>query len=393
MTTDLGRDADLERFALRVRSWLTDNARPVLAGAVAGGGADLEEAMDFQHRLAAAGLAGITAPTDYGGQGLSAEHQRVFAEESARYHLPTGPLIIGLGMCAPLLVAVGTEEQRRRFLPPLLLGDEVWCQLLSEPDAGSDLANTKTTASTQGGDWVLNGEKVWTSGGHRAHFGVALARTDAAAAKHAGLSMFIVDMHAPGVTVRPIRQMNGGAEFDASRLEDVWVPSDRLLGGVGGGWTAVLTMLSAERVAVGGAGAGIGVGALDVGELIGLARARGRSADTVTRQELAGLFARQRLLGLVTDFLASDAGRVPAPLAGSVTKLLTTRLAKDLASAGTRIGGPASLAWEDTGGPSPWAQATVTVPSFSIGGGTDEIQKNVVAERVLGLPREARSTA
>jgi alkylation response protein AidB-like acyl-CoA dehydrogenase len=385
----------LDRFRTRARTWLEGHARPSVdshSGRRDPGqrAAAVARAREFQRQLFDADLAALCWPVAYGGQGLPSVFQQAFNEESADFQLPVGPLTVGLGMCGPTLLAVGTEEQRTRFVPPLVRGEALWCQLFSEPGAGSDLASVSTVARRDAGAWVLSGQKVWTSGGHDADWGAALARTDPDVPKHAGITMFIVDMSAPGVTVRPLRQMNGEADFDEVFLDEVRVPDAHVLGGIDQGWPAALTMLTSERVAVAGVGAGIGRRGLGVESLITLARTRSKTADPIGRQRLADLYVHEAALSYLEARLREGA---LASAAGSLAKLVTARLAKDLSSSGVDLLGPAGVAGDAGDGPggAEWVRLLLSAPSYSIGGGTDEIQKNVVGERVLGLPREPQA--
>ncbi len=271
----------------------------------------------FQGALFDAGLAGLMAPKDYGGQGLGLDEQLIWNEEASGYDIPTMPLLIGHGMCFPTVVVYGTPEQRDRYLRPLLRGDEVWCQLFSEPGAGSDVAALQTRAVRDGDEWIVNGQKVWTSGAHYSDFGILIARTDPDVPKHLGITMFILDMRAPGVTIKPLRQITGGANFNEVFFDDVRIPDSMRLGDVGGGWRAAITTLMNERVAIGAGGAGGRGSAAD--ELIRLARRRGTEADPVVRQAIVDVLVRERILGYVGQRIRAAvlAGRDPGPRARS----------------------------------------------------------------------------
>jgi alkylation response protein AidB-like acyl-CoA dehydrogenase len=298
------------------------------------------------------------------------------------------------GICAPTLLDFGTEEQKREHVPRMLRGDEVWTQLLSEPGAGSDLAGLQTRAVRDGDEFVLNGQKVWTSGAHESDFALCVARTDPSVPKHRGLSMFIVDLRAPGVTIRPLRQMTGDAHFNEVFLDDVRVPVRALVGSENDGWRALTTMLTHERLAL---GAGTGAGGSGAGwarpmssRLIDLARQRRMVTDAVVRQELARLYIAEQVLGYLGQKMRDEiAAGIEVGARGSVAKLATALLARQSSSLGMMIGGPASLAWEssDPGGDL-LARECCSSPMTAIAGGTSEIQRNTVGERVLGLPRE-----
>jgi alkylation response protein AidB-like acyl-CoA dehydrogenase len=344
----------------------------------------------YQAALFDAGLAGISWPKEYGGAGLTMREQQIFNEVAAGFEIPQGLFPIGLGMCAPTLLAHGTEEQKLCYLPKLLRGDEVWCQLFSEPGAGSDLASIQSRATRDGGGWVLQGQKVWSSVAHHASFGICLARTNVDVPKHRGLTMFILDMHAPGVTVRPLKQMNGAANFNEVFFDDVFIPAENLLGEIDGGWTTAHTTLMNERVAVGSGGPGQPSAAK---RLVRLARERGLAKDPVVRQHLADLYIRETVLGLIggRTRAAARAGRPPGP-EGSIGKLVISDLQRRAAAAASLLAGPGSSAWDGNEARADrWAALIASSPALGIGGGTDEIMRNIVGERVLGLPREPSS--
>ena len=337
----------------------------------------MARARTCQRLLFEAGFAGIDWPREHGGQGLGAAEVVAFNQEAAHYDLPITPFVIGLGMCGPTIIAHGTDAQRARYLRPLLSGEEIWCQLFSEPGAGSDLASLRTAAVEVDGTWRLTGQKVWTSGAHNARFGMILARSDPDSARHHGLTMFVIAMDAPGITIRPLRQMNGAARFNEVFLDDVAV--EGVLGEVGEGWRTALTTLMNERVSIGSGPSNHGV-AFD--DLRRIADARG----AVERDALARAHTDETLVGLlgqrVTDAIL--AGARPGP-EGSLAKLAGTGAAKRSASLAVALAGPSSLAGEG-----PWAEVLCAAPGLSIAGGTDEVLRNVIGERVLGLPREPR---
>ncbi|WP_029433181.1 acyl-CoA dehydrogenase family protein [Blastococcus sp. URHD0036] len=378
----------LAEFRVRVREWFA--AHVDLTGGSAESLEGVDAARRFQSALFDAGLAGLTWPEEYGGQGLTQAHQLAFNEEAEPYVVPTMPLLIGLGMCAPTLQEVGSQEQRDRHLARMLRGDEVWCQLFSEPGAGSDVAGLRTRAVQDGSDWVVNGQKVWTSGAHYSDYGLLLARTNPDVPKHLGLTMFVVDMRAPGVTIRPLRQITGGANFNEVFFDDVHVPGDAVVGEVGRGWQAAVTTLMNERVSIGAGGGGLGrrLGGGEYAALADLARRRDATADPVLRQSLASVFVEERLLELLSSRMREDAkaGRTPGPQ-GSVAKLAGAQLAKHAAEVGLEVLGTA--AWtDDDADAERWTTSLLGAPGNAIAGGTPEIMKNILGERVLGLPRE-----
>jgi alkylation response protein AidB-like acyl-CoA dehydrogenase len=381
---------DNESFRVGARAFLEATlprkgaSAPTATGGVA-------RARAFQQALADAGYAGLTWPPAYGGRGLPNHFQRIFDREAAAFQLPPQALVIGLGMCGPTILAHGTEEQKHALIPPLLRGDDVWCELFSEPGAGSDLASVQTRADRDGDEWVLHGQKVWTSGAHHSDRAACLARTDPDRPKHEGITMFVVDMRAPGVSTRPLRQMTGDTQFSEVFLDGVRVGGPDVLGEVDGGWRVARTMLAFERQALGGLSAsGTGGGGGGLAAIIAEARSRGLLSRDDVRQRLADLRIRQTVLRHLASHLEANrrAGRSVGGEA-SLVKLAMARLVPDVAAAAVDIVGPAALAWDpsdDSG--ARWSQLVLNAPSASIGGGTNEIVRNVIAERVLGLPRD-----
>ena len=383
----------VDEFRARARQWLEDHS----AAFPPTDPMHPAEARPFRRALWDAGLLGITLDPAYGGQGLAAEHQKAWDEESAAYSLPPAGEPVTTGICAPTLLDFGTEDQKRAHIPKMLRGDEVWTQLLSEPGAGSDLAGLQTRATRDGEEFVINGQKVWTSGADESHFALCVARTDPSVPKHRGLSMFVVDLAAPGVTIRPLRQMTGDAHFNEVFLDDMRVPSGSLVGQENDGWHALTAMLTHERLAL---GAGTGAGGSGAGwshsmssRLIDVARARGLVREPTIRQEIARLYIAEQVLSYVGQKLRDEiAAGMEVGARGSVAKLATALLARQAGSLGMAIGGPASAAWEPTdaeGGSLAWE--CCYAPMTAIAGGTSEIQRNTIGERVLGLPREPQS--
>jgi alkylation response protein AidB-like acyl-CoA dehydrogenase len=345
-------------------------------------------AKKFQAALFDAGLAGLTWPKEHGGQGLPGRYQTIFNDVAGDFDLPSTIYTIGFGMCIPTILAHGSEHLKQRYVRPAARGEEIWCQLFSEPSAGSDVASLRSTAVRDGDEWVLSGQKVWTSGAHYSDFGIVLARTNPDVPKHKGLSMFVLDMHAPGVTIRPLRQMNGGANFNEVFFDNVRIPADHILGEPGEGWRVALTTLMNERVAIGAGGSGEKVHPLThIAEHLDIARKRGLVSDPVVRQELADLLIRHWVLDMVGLRIRATvaAGRVPGP-EGSVAKLTSALLMKRSADVACRLAGVAATAWE---GDAPYAERVVVgAPGAGIAGGTNEVMRNILGERVLGLPKE-----
>jgi alkylation response protein AidB-like acyl-CoA dehydrogenase len=315
----------------------------------------------------------------------------VFNEEATGRTLPTAIYTIGLGMVIPTLIEFGTEEQKERHVAKALRGEEVWSQLFSEPGAGSDVASLQMRAERDGEEWVLNGQKVWTTGAQLSDFGAVIARTNVEVPKHQGITMFIVDFGAPGVEVRPLRQMTGGASFNEVFFNDVRVPAGNVIGPVDGGWRCAIAMLMNERVAIGSGGGGARGGAGGgIGPYLRLARAKGVDQDPVVRQALADVYVRQRVLGFIGQRTraAVKAGKAPGP-EGSVAKLAGALLARRTSDLAIAIAGAAGQAWEaDDPRGDRWAMSVLMAPASRIAGGTDEVQRNIVGERVLGLPKE-----
>ena len=382
-------EPDQERFRTELRAWLRSRRELDVDPETRGRSAEeldkatLERGRRFQRALWEAGYAGISWPAGVGGRGLDPSFEAIYRQEVAEFEMPTFMFNVGLGMCGPTILAHGTPWQQSRFLPPLLRGEELWAQLFSEPGAGSDLAAVTTKARRVDGGWHLSGQKVWTSSGRFADFGLALVRTDISRPKHDGITMFIVDMRAPGVEVRPLRQMTGYAKFDEVFLDEVRVPDEHLVGSLNAGWTCARTTLTAERGAVGRNTAQRG-GSFHV--LLDAARKSGKDSDPRIRQHLAEIYASERISSWLAA-RARDAGPGRGHPAGAVAKLHSSSLIRSASRLGVEISGPSAVAWE-SGGDDQWALRFCAAPGLSIGGGTDEIIKNSVGDRILGLPRE-----
>jgi len=340
-----------------------------------------------------AGFEWITGPPRYGGQGLTPEHERVYRELEAQYEVgPSGPFIVSLGIVAPTLLAHAIEDVKQRYLRALWRGDVIACQLFSEPGAGSDLAGLQTRAEQDGDEWVITGQKVWTSGAQFSDVGEIIARTSPDKPKHKGLTAFLVDMGAPGVETRPLRQMTGGAHFNEVFLDEVRVPDTHRLGDVDAGWGVAITTLMNERASIGGDGEALGNKIYE--RLLDAVRHSDRSADPVTRQRLMDLYVRTSAAGFNTLRARAKiaAGQMPGPEM-SIGKLAFTQnlqLALALATDGL---GPRMAADQGEWGTYAWAEFVAGVPGIRIAGGTDEIMRNIVGERVLGLPKEPRVTS
>ncbi|HEX6421551.1 MAG TPA: acyl-CoA dehydrogenase family protein [Acidimicrobiales bacterium] len=388
----------VERFRARARAWLARNMPP-LTGPVPDradeGRLDRERAL--QARLWEGGFAGICFPAEYGGLGLTVEHQRAFTEESLPYDMPFSLEVPTLGILAATLVDCGTHEQKLRHLPAILRGDELWVQFLSEPSGGSDLAGCLTRADRDGDVFVLNGSKIWTSGAYASDYALCLARTNWDVPKHRGLTMFIVKIHQPGVTVERIRQLDGSMEFCQEFFDDVEVPASDVVGVVDGGWTVALRLLAHERLAVGGGSpytSGRPAGrdpTGDGGSLLDAVRATGRSGDAHARRLVAEDRVRQlvggALVGRISHAMAT--GAMP-PSAGAILKLFGATAVMRRSEIGLELAGGSAAVWpagEETAGARLGA-ASLWRQSASLGGGSNEMQRNIISERLLGMPRE-----
>ncbi|MTD12431.1 dehydrogenase [Nakamurella sp. YIM 132087] len=384
-------------FGVRARDWLEANVPRRAAGELPPVASvrdprpgEIGRARRRQAALSAAGLAGISWPVEFGGAGLGETEERLFLKLSSDYDLELESFKVAMDLVGPTILAHGTDEQRSRYLPRILSGADLWCQLFSEPGAGSDLASLATRAELRDDGWHVTGQKVWTSGGHDADLAILVARTDFSVPKHRGLTYFVAGMHEPGVTVRPLRQMNGGSHFAEVFLDDVVLPADSVLGGVGNGWQVVRTTLGNERSAIGGDPG------IEAEQLIGLgnsvARHRGSASlpDPVLVDAIVAVHVRNRALAALTRRTEqrAAAGAQPGPEA-SIFKLEyadVQRVGNDIAM---RILGPdALLSGSDGVGAGAWQANLLTSPYLRIAGGTDEIQRNIIAERILQLPAD-----
>ena len=390
------------KFRHEVRSWLETNAKPKTA---AGFSSDnpryqrnetdaIKIAKAWQAKKAAKGYARITWPKEIGGLGGTPMQSVVYSQEESKFDVPTGFFEIGLGMCIPTVTHYASKEVAAKFVKPALFGEEIWCQLFSEPSAGSDVAGLRTKAERDGDDWIVNGQKIWTSGAHYSDWGIVLTRTDPNVPKHAGLTMFYVSMKAPGVEARPIKQMSGGANFNEVFFTNVRIPDSQRLGNVGEGWKVALTTLMHERLAVGGGQGGSGA---DVKELLALARETELEEgpairNASVRERIAEWYVRGQGLKYTTyrTLTALSKGQVPGPEA-SIAKVVVAPRMQDLASFAMDLEDMGGVA---TGEEAPlgaaFQQTFMWAPGLRIAGGTDEILKNIIAERVLGLPGDMR---
>ena len=345
----------------------------------------IRRAKAWQRALYDGGWAGITWPKEHGGRGGTAAQQLIFNQEQSRFEVPMGVSAQAIWMAGPTIIAHGTPEQQERHLQPMLRGDEIWCQLFSEPGAGSDLAGLSTRAERDGDEFVVNGQKVWTSSAHYSDWAMLLARTNRDVPKHKGITYFVLDMRTPGIDVRPLRQITGAAHFNEVFLTDVRVQAANVLGEVDEGWNVARTTLANERTLGGGNGQ-------IFTELLNLARHHERTTDPVLRQELVRTFIRQETMKYMGWRVQSAIlkGRDPGP----VSSVLSLAFSQQVAAVGDLVmalqGLPATLFDYSAPGRSHWQAHFLGQWSIRIGGGTDQIQRNIIGERVLGLPRDPR---
>jgi alkylation response protein AidB-like acyl-CoA dehydrogenase len=387
------------KFRSEVRHWLDENAKGTKAD-----GDEMAERSDkdflararaWQTKKAKAGYARITWPKEVGGYGGTPIQQVIFSQEEGKSNVSGlgGPFAIGLGMCIPTVMAYGEKDAISRYVGPALRGEEIWCQLFSEPAGGSDVAGLRTRAEKSGDTWTINGQKIWTTGAQISDYGILLTRTDPNVPKHKGLTMFYLSMKSPGVEVRPIKQASGASGFNEVFFTDVKIPDSQRLGEVGQGWQVALTTLMHERLAVGG-GQG---GGLDVKELMGLARTLELEdgpaiKNASVRERLADWYVREAGLKYTTyrTMTALSRGQQPGPEA-SIAKIVVAPKLQDLSAFAMELEGEAgALKGDDAAAHGAFQMGWMSAPGLRIAGGTDEILRNIIAERVLGLPQDVR---
>lgn len=376
-------------FRAEARAFLSQHLKPKTPGALRSGGREdfLARAKAWQKIKAEGGFAQITWPKEMGGRGGTVMQQVIWGQEEAKFDAPTGPFAIGLGMCIPTVIAFGSDEHKKRYVQPALKGEEIWCQLFSEPAAGSDVAGLKTKAVKDGDEWVINGQKVWTSGAHYSDYGILLVRTDPNVPKHKGLTMFIVDMKQQGVDVRPIHQASGGSEFNEVYFTDVRIPDADRLGEPGMGWKVALVTLMNERLAVGGSPGP------DWKEIMDYARSAGTLSNQAFRDKLADWYVAAQGYKL-TKFRTQTAlsrGETPGP-ENSIGKIINANHLQDICNSAIEMQDHFGLIVDKDEAPSDaiFQESFLWAPGLRIAGGTDEILKNIIAERVLGLPQDVR---
>ena len=384
-------------YRAQARAWLEANApKRAAAGAMIGDedAHGLTAAKAWQVRKAAAGYACITWPKEWGGVGGANWQAQIFNQEEANFPTPGNPFQIGLGMCVPTIMTAGNEVDKQRFVGPALRGEEIWCQLFSEPSGGSDVAGSRTRAvraDDGSGDWIINGQKVWTSGAQYSDFGILITRTDPSVPKHKGLTMFWIDMKDPAIDVRPIHQMSGASGFNEVYFTDLRVKDSQRVGPVGDGWRVSLVTLMNERNAIGG-GASYHRQIMDLASSLATLAGSGIK-DAALREKVADWYVQAeglRLTRLRTQ-TALSRGQTPGPEA-SIGKLVTAPLMQDVANTALELEDQFGIIRDPEYAPlSALFQATLmSAPGMRIAGGTDEIMRNIIAERVLGLPQDVR---
>ncbi|MEQ8281606.1 MAG: acyl-CoA dehydrogenase family protein [Parvibaculum sp.] len=394
---DFNDTAEEAAYRAEVRAWLDKNATRKENAKDIAPPKDLKEMIAqskaWQAKKADAGYACITWPKEWGGVGGTTINNVIYSQEESKYAVPGGIFAIGLGMCIPTVMSWGSDEAKQRFVRPAVRGDEIWCQLFSEPAGGSDVAGLRTKAEKDGDDWVINGQKVWTSGAHFCDYGILLVRTDPNVPKHKGLTMFWIDMKDPAVEVRPIKQMSGGAEFNEVFFTNLRVKDSQRLGKVGDGWKVALTTLMNERLAVGGS-----QGNADTDELISLARNTDIAGEPAirhggVRERIADWYVQAQGLKFTRfrTLTALSKGETPGP-ESSISKIVAAKKMQDLGSFGMDLQDMGGVIRDRKISPEEGAytEQWIGAAGYRIAGGTDEILRNIVAERVLGLPQDIR---
>ncbi len=394
---DFEWSAEQEAYRMQVRSWLEANRpRSLTAGEedqeATGDEANWQRLKAWHKKLYDAGWAGLTWPKEYGGRGATFIEQVIFQQELGRLNLPMGCNVLGVIMNGPALMQWGTEEQKKRYLQPILAGDEIWCEGMSEPGAGSDLASIQTRAELKGDYFVVNGQKVWTTIAHRSHFCQLFVRTDPDAPKHKGMSALIVDMKSPGVNVRPLKQITGDSEFNEIFFEDAKVPKENLLGPLNQGWQVLVSTLMHERFGIGETIGGTETVLRQLVEMARKVQINGRPAiqDNDVRQQLAQFaieVAAKRYNGL-RSLTKRLKGQLPGAEA-SISKLVSTDLGQRMTKFVTRLmPGYAMLDCDSAFAPrGDWMKRILQSESMTIAGGTSPVQKNMIGERILQLPK------
>ena len=351
----------------------------------------LKDAKAWQKKKYDAGWAMLHWPKEFGGIGASPIERIIWGNEESKFDVPRGIFEIGLGMCGPVMMQYATDEQKERYLPPMAEGKEIWCQLFSEPSAGSDVAGLRSKAIQDGESWIVNGQKVWTSGAHFSDYGILVVRHDPGLEKHKGLTFFFVDMKSPGIEVKPIKQLTGGSSFNEVYFNDVVIPDSQRLGEIGDGWKVAITTLMNERLAVGDADG------VDANEAFELAKKHDKDGEQLidnnaVRESIADWYCEAS--GLKNTKLrtmsALSRGDTPGPEA-SITKIVSANKLQAIGNFGMDASDMSGMLMEEDSDFVKFQMAWMGAAGLRIAGGTDEILKNIIAERVLGLPQEARA--
>ena len=390
---------DEAEFRAEARAWIQANKptdeiaalAPDETGGLPATGDILKAAKSWQKKKAEGAWACIAWPKEYGGRSATPIQRVIWDQEEGAFAQLNGPFQIGQGMCAPTMMVYASEEQKKRYVPPLASGEEIWCQLFSEPAAGSDLAGLRTKAERRGDEWVINGQKIWTTGAHFSDYGILITRTDPNVPKHKGLTMFFIDMKAPGVEVRPIKQASGSSGFNEVYFNDLVVPDAQRLGAVGDGWNVSLTVLMNERFSI---GSRVSTAVPEFFEFASQMRmADGSLAidDAAVRSKLAGWVARSNGLKYTSyrTISALSRGERPGP-ENSIGKLVAAPMTQDIAMAAADLQGPSGARADATGAAAKLYNQLFLSIGMRIAGGTDEVMRNIIAERVLGLPADVR---
>jgi alkylation response protein AidB-like acyl-CoA dehydrogenase len=389
---DFADTTEEARFRQEARSFLEQHA-PALAGRTGTEESEsdfLARAKAWQKLKQENGWACLNWPKAFGGRGATPMEMIIWNQEEARYNVPTQPFAIGLGMCGPVVMGFAGDEQRAAYLPKMASGEEIWCQLFSEPAGGSDVANLRTRAVQDGDEWVINGQKIWTSGAQYCDYGILLTRTDPSVPKHQGLTMFIVNMKAPGVEIRPIKQASGKSGFNEVYFTDVRIKDDHRLGAVGDGWKVSIVTLMNERLAVGSASGP------DAKEMLTLAQTlevddRPALENKAVRDRIATWHCEQSGLHFTKLRVQSamSRGETPGP-ENSITKIVSANKLQGIGSYGMDLMDMGGILVDQDGQDDSFYGAWLSAPGLRIAGGTDEILRNIIAERVLGLPGDIR---
>lgn len=383
------------QFRAEVVAWLDANAKRRSDNLLRGmeGEDAFEEAKDWYAKKAAAGFACLTWPKEYGGAGLTPLHDVIWSQEVAKYETRDAQFVIGIGNCGPAIMHFAEEEAKRELLPRMASAEDVWCQLFSEPSAGSDVAGLRTRAEPRGDEWILNGQKIWTSGAAQSDYGVVLTRTDPTVSKYRGLTMFMIDMRQSGVEVRPIKQMDGGQHFNEVFFNDAVIPDSYRLGDVGGGWTGALTVLMSERLAISGVQP---TGFPQFLDLVKTLELNGEpiADDPIVRERLATWYSQYAGLQAANKrMLTAVAKGGVAGAEASLGKLVGAVMNQEIANFACQLFGQAGIIQDEALSPEQahFQKTVLFSPGVRLAGGTDEVMRNIIAEQVLGLPQEPRA--